>query len=486
MSDTTSSKSDSGPITENIDIQEKKLNNIDEEKQPVPAPSPPYSAFTTRRKSFIIFLVTFAGFLGPVSGNIYIPILPQLQDVFDCSETTINATVSVFMAVFAVSPLLWAVWADFGGRKTLYLTSLVFYILSNILLAAIPANIAALFVLRISQAFGASSVMSVGAGTVADIIPAKDRGKAMSYFMLGPQLGPVLGPILSLIATNGNWRWIFGFLSIIGGIIYLLIVFCLPETLRYLVGNGEELKLSGPFVKPKYTQPKLVENFPKPPKPSLKNYWSAIKFMPVLLCSLNSGFLFASFYGISVTFTRILKDDYGFSQLARSLSYICPGLSLISGSLIGGRLSDYLRRRAKNKNPTKYTPEQRFSIQIVGLAISIAGILGYGWCVDKHIHVVAVFVFTFLAGFGMTWVFITTTTYLTEVSSAQPATNVAIANFARNASAAISSVIIDRLVEQMGFGWCFTGLAFVNLIGIFIVLLVIYRGPTWRSKRDPK
>ncbi|CAM9022021.1 unnamed protein product [Wickerhamomyces anomalus] len=99
------------------DVIQESPTAKDPEKQQLPNPSPvQYSAFPQSRKNFILFLVTMAGFLGPVSGNIYIPILPQLQEVFQCSETTINATVSVFMAIFAISPLLWASWADFGGR----------------------------------------------------------------------------------------------------------------------------------------------------------------------------------------------------------------------------------------------------------------------------------------------------------------------------------------------------------------------------------
>lgn len=37
------------------------------------------------------------------------------------------------------------------------------------LLAAVPANYGALIVLRVVQAFGSSAVVSLGAGTVADV-----------------------------------------------------------------------------------------------------------------------------------------------------------------------------------------------------------------------------------------------------------------------------------------------------------------------------
>ena len=48
-------------------------------------------------------MVTAAGFFGPLSGAIYLPVLPILEDAFSVSASVINATVSVFMVVFAIA-----------------------------------------------------------------------------------------------------------------------------------------------------------------------------------------------------------------------------------------------------------------------------------------------------------------------------------------------------------------------------------------------
>lgn len=73
------------------------------EKAPVaPSPAkPPYSAFRSNRRVMILGIVTAAGFLGPLSGGIYLPVLPDLERDFNVSSTVMNATVSVFMVVFA-------------------------------------------------------------------------------------------------------------------------------------------------------------------------------------------------------------------------------------------------------------------------------------------------------------------------------------------------------------------------------------------------
>ncbi|KAI5901457.1 Multidrug transporter DTR1 [Candida parapsilosis] len=436
--------------TQEIEEASSIPSNEEEKKSSSPAEETaksidePYCSLSFKRKAIIIGVVTVTGCLGPISGNIYVPILPRLQDVFQVSRTAMNGTISVFMGVFAFAPLIWASWADYGGRKSLYLGPLLFFIVANILLATVPANIGALYVLRIVQAVGASSVMSVGAGTIADVIEPKNRAKAISIFMWGPQLGPVFGPLLSMIST-ASWRWIFGFLAIFG------------------------------FVR------KVVEGYPRPPKPSIKNYYHLIKFKPVLLCSINSGMLFASFYGVMVTFSHILQDHYSFNDVQTSLSYLCPGCALIIGSTIGGWLSDKLRGRIIAQSRI-YVPENRFSIQVAGLFLSMTGLIGYAWTVDKHAPVWSIFIFTFLSGFGMTWVFVATTTYLTECSTTQPSANVAIGNLMRNIAAAICTAIIDILIKKMGFGWCMTGLGLLNLIGIGFVIILLKKGP--RRRRE--
>lgn len=68
-----------------------------------PPPPPPYSAFSLNRRRFMLGVVTAAGFFGPLTGAIYLPSLVLFEDIFKVSATVINATVSMYMVVFAVA-----------------------------------------------------------------------------------------------------------------------------------------------------------------------------------------------------------------------------------------------------------------------------------------------------------------------------------------------------------------------------------------------
>jgi len=163
---------------------------VEEVREQLPAqPKPVYTALSLSRRRFILGIITVAGIFGPLAGNIYLPALPIIGRQFHRTEAEINITVTVFMIVFAFGvslcrglgistcvskqsssqPLVWSSFADWKGRRPLYIISILIYILANVLLAAVPANYGALIVLRVVQAFGSSAVVSLGAGTVADV-----------------------------------------------------------------------------------------------------------------------------------------------------------------------------------------------------------------------------------------------------------------------------------------------------------------------------
>lgn len=509
----------------NLDTNEK-TEDENESQEPLTSDlieTLPYSKFSKTQQVVIFGIVIYIGFLGPMSGNIYIPALPTLQTAFGVDPTVINATVSVFMAVFAVGPLFWGLFADVCGRKWLYLCSLVLVTIVNLLLATVPTNIGALYVLRVFQALGSSSVISLGTGTVTDIIPPKHRGKAIAYFMLGPNMGPIVGPIVAgLILFKGDhWRWLFGFTCIASAIAFLLVLAFLPETLRCIVGNGDKkwvknnkhdesnesmsakdigvMEKSIPdakvendknkwkffsdigIQKPVTDDPIFQKLYPKPMKPGLIVYWSMVKFPPIIITSMTTALLFANYYAFSVTFSHFLQNDYNFSQFETGLAYICPGVAMLIGSQTGGHLSDILRSRwIKNHPESNFPIELRLVLQIWGIAVNTAGCIGYGWAIHYHYSIVLVFAFAAMNAFGLTWCSNTTMTYLTEILARRAASTVALSSFFRNTAAAISSAVIMTLCSEMGVGWCFTGLGLCNVISLTGILFLLQFGGKWR------
>lgn len=72
-----------------------------------------------------------------------------------------------------------------------------------------------LLAFRFLSGFAGVATITIGSGTIADIMPREKRGKAVSIWSVGPILGPMIGPIIGgNVAEVAGWRWMFWAISI--------------------------------------------------------------------------------------------------------------------------------------------------------------------------------------------------------------------------------------------------------------------------------
>lgn len=159
----------------------------------------------------------------------------------------------------------------------------------------------------------------------------------------------------------------------------------------------------------------------------------------------------------------------------------------MAGSVISGRISDYHLRTYNKQHPDNPAhPERRLHLQFPGIVVALFGVLMFGWLSHFHIHVSSVIIASSIAAFGMTWVFITTTAYLTESTKTSPATLVALAGLFRNPAAAVAAAVVEPLIGKMGIGWCFSGLAFVELACVASSLWLMVMGKEMRRRLEER
>jgi len=125
-------------------------------------------------------------------------------------------TITIYMIFQGLAPSFWGPLADVYGRRLIFLSTILVYMLSNIGLG-LSKNFATLMVFRGIQAIGSSSTIAIGAGVIGDISVAAERGGFMGLFggsewsegrmiryiliaivrMFGQAIGPVFGGALS-------------------------------------------------------------------------------------------------------------------------------------------------------------------------------------------------------------------------------------------------------------------------------------------------
>jgi sugar phosphate permease len=82
---------------------------------------------------------------------------------------------------------------------------------------------------------------------------------------------------------------------------------------------------------------------------------------------------------------------------------------------------------------------------------------------------------------GTAIIFVTSTSFQTECDPSQAASLVALAGLLRNLAAAVGSVVMDVLVQKMGYGWCFTGLAIIDGLCVPGIILIMKKGEEFRE-----
>jgi len=98
---------------------------------------------------------------------------------------------------------------------------------------ALAPNLPALIILRLFAGFFSAAPLSNAGGSLNDIGNPVFRTLGLPLFTTTGFVGPILGPIIgSYIAESHlGWRWCYWITAIWNGFSFLLVVFCMPETL---------------------------------------------------------------------------------------------------------------------------------------------------------------------------------------------------------------------------------------------------------------
>lgn len=87
----------------------------------------------------------------------------------------------------------------------------------------------------------------------------------------------------------------------------------------------------------------------------------------------------------------------------------------------------------------------------------------------------------------MSWMFVASNSFLTLCVAQQAAGAFALGNMLRSPGAAVAAVVVGPLVQQMGWGYCFLGLALLDLLAVGSMLVVLRtQSPRWRRERNAR
>ena len=183
------------------------------------------------KPSFIALLIGVAA-VSPLGINMYLPSMPGMARAFGVDYTTIQLTLSLYLAAMAVGQLIIGSLSDrFGRRPVLLIGLLVFVLGSFVCLSA--QNVGVLIAGRVVQAVGGCAGITLSRAIVRDLYGRNQVASMIGYVTMGMAVAPMMAPTIGgVLDTLYGWRASFAFLMAFGGLALLFAFRSLPETNR--------------------------------------------------------------------------------------------------------------------------------------------------------------------------------------------------------------------------------------------------------------
>ncbi|EJU03028.1 MFS general substrate transporter [Dacryopinax primogenitus] len=444
-----------------------------------------YDRFSRRRKYAIVGIVAYSALLAPFASSSFLPSIPTISNDLSCSGDVINYTVAIYLVTIGVAPLAWAPYARFYGRKPIYLVSLPLFCVGS-MGVALSQSLVQLIVTRILQGIGASSVLSVGAGSIGDIYRPTERGRAMGLMyggaLFGPALAPLVAGLLTQYVANGyGWRAMQWLLCAMGGLAAGLVLFLLPETAhsRGVVAELEKRKREG-------KRSRFVWVWLDPIKP----VW-LLRYKNVLVISIVSSVVLETTYAILVPLTYTIGPRYSITSVAvLGLLYLAPGVGNLIGSRVAGIQSDQAVKHSLRLRNGIFHPEDRLRATLIGSGIILpVTVLAYGivvqfWMGPGGLAVALILIAA--SGFGLMTILAICNTYLVDSMQTRSTEVIAINNCLRYVACAASSSYCLPLTNAIGVAPMNAISSVLAWIGFALIAWTIRDGSKWREDQERK
>jgi sugar porter (SP) family MFS transporter len=331
-----------------------------------------------------------------------------LQRLYQLTPFWKGFTVSAALIGTVIGSMLAGIPGDKLGRRASLRWMAILYVVSAVG-CAFAWNWSALVFFRFIGGLGIGGSSVLGPMYIAEIAPAKWRGRLVGIFQFNVVFGILLAYFSNyLIGTMGfgdaEWRWKLG-ISALPAVLFLAMLFGIPESPRWLVKKGrtneagDVLRLTGEENADQELQ-EIVESIGAEHVTSDALFTSKYR-VPIFLAVTIGMFNQLSGINAILYYLNSIFAYAGFSKVSGDLQSVAVGATNLIFTLIAMSLIDKLGRKTL------------LLVGSIGTCLSLAGVAGI-FLTNRHQELLVWMLIGFIAFFAFSqgaviWV------YLSEV-----------------------------------------------------------------------
>ena len=275
-------------------------------------------SFRTFPITLLIILGVITAF-GPMTIDMYVPSLPNVQHHFGSSTSKVQLTLSFTMIGLAIGQFLFGPLSDAFGRKKVLLMILTIFLIASFA-ATLTDHLPLFLILRFVQGLTGGGAIVIAKASAGDKLHGNALAKFLAALMGVNGIITIIAPLIGGWSLKlGSWHVIFIVLTIVTFILIIGVLSQMPETAK---DTHSKLNFSHIFSdfgqllrKPKFVIPMLLQ-----------------------------GLTYVMLFSYSSASPFITQKIYTLTPQQFSLMFAINGIGLIVVSQIVATLVEYIHR----------------------------------------------------------------------------------------------------------------------------------------------
>ncbi|MCL9821128.1 multidrug effflux MFS transporter [Helicobacter sp. 14348-15] len=302
------------------------------------------------KKFNLIIILAFMSSLAPLSTDMYLPALGEVQKSFSTNSFYTQLSLASFFIAFALGQLLYGPLSDIYGRKKPLYFGILLFILSSLACISFDSIYTFIF-FRFLEALGGCAGVVIARAIVNDNFELKEAASVFALMMVISSLVPMLSPGLgSILLDYFSWKSIFAVLFGLG--IFLLLLIFLG--LNNIKENTASLKFNS--------------------KEIFNNYVKILKDRRFKIYVFSSSFAMATIFAYITGSSYVFIDYYGLSEKSYGILFGINAANFMIFANINARI-------VRRYSPYYVLPFSFTTMFGIALLLTIAGFFDLGFLV---------------------------------------------------------------------------------------------------------